>query len=133
MSPAFTRVTLLGEAKAEIAALTDPAVQKAALTALLMVERDLEFGRLLEVGATGDLRGCRKVYVDKPGPDTPRYRLVYWCAPSEAQPRRARVLAFGERKALDAYARAARRYNDDRLAQGGRPVETMTDHELGLD
>lgn len=104
----LTRVQLLPGAKAELAGLGDPAVQRAVLEALLLIERDLEFGAPLERNdVAGDLRGCRKVYFDKPTDDKPtddkpRYRLVYWLAPSEANPRRARVLAIGQRRGLDA-------------------------------
>ena len=124
---ALTRVQLLPGAKAELAGLGDPDVQRA------VIERDLEFGAPLERNdVTGDLRGCRKVYLDKPTDDKPRYRLVYWLAPSEANPRRARVLAIGQRRGLDAYALAAGRYNADRAAFGQPPVEDVTDEQLGL-
>lgn len=132
MSPALTRVTVLPAAQAEIVALDDQDVKYAVVTALVEIERNLEYGVALGVGPSGDLRGCRKVYVDKPTDSKPRYRLVYWCAPSEARPRRARVLAFGERRSLDAYDRAASRYNTDRHSQGRPAVESQTDQELGL-
>ena len=131
---AFRRVKLRPAAKADLLALTDPAVRKAAVEAMLLIEDNLEFGRLLERNdRTGDLRGCRKVYVDKPGPEKPRYRLVYWLAPSEANPRLAHILAIGERRGLRAYELAAARYNADRASQHLPPVEELTDVELGLD
>lgn len=127
------RVRLLPEAEAELKALEDIDLQKAVLEALLLIEGDLEYGRLLERNdATGDLRGCRKVYVDKATDGKPRYRLVYWLAPSEANPRRAQVLAIGERRGLEAYALAAGRYNADRAAFAQPPVEEATDEQLGL-
>lgn len=82
---ALTRVQLLPEARAELVPLGDPDVQKAVIEASLMIENDLDFGApLRENPATGNLRGCRKVYVDKPTDDKPRYRIVYWLSPSEA-------------------------------------------------
>jgi hypothetical protein len=130
---AFERVKLRPAARADLLAITDPDVRKAVVEAMLIIEDNLEFGRLLEDNdSTGDLRGCRKVYVDKPGPGKPRYRLVYWLAPSEASPRRAHILAIGKRQGLRAYELAVERYNDDRATQGVPPVEQLTDAELGL-
>lgn len=129
----FTRVFVPPEVAAEVNAANDSDVARAVVDALIEIERNLEFGRELEANTvTGDLRGCRKVYVDKATDAKPRYRLVYWLAPSEAIPRQARVLAFGERKDLAAYTLAVQRYNTDRASQGQPPVETMTDQQLGL-
>ncbi len=101
---------------------------------LLEIDKNLEFGPLLEVrGSTGDLRGCRKVYVDKVTPEKPRFRIVYWCSPDERRPRRARILAVGPRKDLAVYTSAARRYNPDRASVRQAPVESRTDADLGLD
>jgi hypothetical protein len=87
---AFTRVHITSEAQEDIRRLPDKDVQRAVIEALLEIENNLEFGPLLDVrGATGDLRGCRKVYVDKVTPDKPRFRIVYWCSPDERRPRRA--------------------------------------------
>lgn len=130
---AFARVVLPAHVREQVKAVTDPAVRKAVVQALIMIEENLEFGVPLgKNDATGDLRGCRKVYVDAPGPDKPRYRLVYWLSPSEALPRKARVLAFGERRGLRAYELAVGRYNADRAAQQQPPVEQLSDAELGL-
>lgn len=130
----FQRVRVLPAAVAEINAIEDVDVREAAVDALVMVEGNLEFGAPLDVNeATGDLRGARKIYVDKAGDDKPRYRLVYWLSPSSANPRYARVLAFGPREQLGAYETAAQRYNADRASQGLPAVETQTDARLGLD
>lgn len=130
---AFNRVLLPAHVRGQIKAVTDPAVLKAVVQALMMIEENLEFGVPLgKNDVTGDLRGCRKVYVDAPGPDKPRYRLVYWLSPSEALPRKARVLAFGERRGLRAYELAVGRYNADRVTQGQPPVEQLSDADLGL-
>ena len=133
MTASFTRVFLTVEARADINAIAEHDVKVAALTAMVEIERDLSFGRLLEVrSGTGDLRGCRKVYVDKPSDDRPRYRLVYWCSPDERLPRQARIIAFGERYQLKAYELAAERYDGDRVSVGQPPVDTQTDQQLGL-
>jgi hypothetical protein len=67
--------------------------------ALVEIERNLEFGPLLKTrGSAGDLPACRKVYVDKMTDQKPRFRVVYWCAPSERRPRQARILAVGVRQ-----------------------------------
>ena len=133
MSRGFERVFLTDQARADINAFYDPDVRLAVVTALVEIENDLEYGRILESKAyTGDLRGCRKVYVDRPGDDKPRYRLVYWCSPDERQPRKARILAIGERAASTIYKTAVGRYNVDRQAAGQSDVETMTDEQLGL-
>lgn len=129
----FQRVVLTPLARADIQAILDPDVRAAIVDALVEIERDLEFGKLLESREyTGDLRGCRKVYVDKPGDDKPRYRIVYWCSPSERSPRRARILAVGLRAGAQIYRQAAHRYNADRAAAQQSPVEDMSDEDLGL-
>lgn len=131
---AFRRVHILPAALTDIKGLQDLGVQKAIVSAVVEIERNLEFGPLLEVrGSTGDLRGCRKVYVDKPTDQKPRFRVVYWCAPSERRPRQARILAVGVRAELGAYQFAADRYNADRLAQGLPPVEEVDDRGLGIE
>jgi hypothetical protein len=133
VTASFTRVFLTVEARADINAITDHDAKVAALTAMVEIERDIGFGRPLEVrSGTGDLRGCRKVYVDKPGDEKPRYRLVYWCSPDERLPRQARIIAFGERYRLKAYELAAARYDDDRVFVGQPPVAAQTDQQLGL-
>lgn len=133
MTPGFERVFLTDQARADINAFEDPDVRLAIVTELVEIENDLEYGRLLESKAyTGDLRGCRKVYVDKPGDGKPRYRLVYWCSPDERQPRKARILAVGERAASSVYKIAVGRYNVDRQAAGQSAVEELTDEQLGL-
>ena len=130
---AFARVVLPAHVREQVKAVPDPAVRKAVVQALMLIEENLEFGVPLgKNDATGDLRGCRKVYVDAPGPDKPRYRLVYWLSPSEALPRQARVLAFGVRRGLRAYELAVGRYNADRAAQAQPRVEHLSDAELGL-
>ena len=129
----FKRVQLTPAAVADINAIPDDEIKKAIVDALIMLEQDLEFGRPLGVNdAIGDLRGARKIYVDKPTDDKPRYRLVYWLLPTTAKPRYARVLAVGERTGLAAYAAAAERYNTDRAQQNQPPVENMTDEQLGI-
>lgn len=131
---AFRRVYVLPAALTDIKGLQDLGVQKAIVSAVVEIERNLEFGPLLEVrGSTGDLRGCRKVYVDKPTDQKPRFRVVYWCAPSERRPRQARILAVGVRAELGAYQLAVDRYNADRLAQGLLPVEEVDDRGLGIE
>lgn|GEM_PF-3249839 len=131
---AYNRVYVLPAARTDIKGLGDPGVRKAVVSALVEIERNLEFGPLLEArGSTGDLRGCRKVYVDKPTDQKPRFRVVYWCAPSERRPRQARILAVGARAELGAYQLAADRYNADRLAQGLLPVEDLDDRSLGVE
>jgi hypothetical protein len=129
----FARVVLPTHVREQVAAVPEVAVRKAVVQALMMIEENLEFGAPLgKNDTTGDLRGCRKVYVDAPGPDKPRYRLVYWLSPSEALPRKARVLAFGARKGLRAYELAVGVYNADRASQRRQPVEQLSDAELGL-
>lgn len=109
-------------------------MQRAVIEALLETENNLEFGALLEDrGSTGDLRGCRKVYVDKVTPDKPQFRVVYWCSPDERRPRRARLLAVGPRKSLAVCGAAVQRYNSDRATVGQSPVEYRMDAQLGLD
>jgi hypothetical protein len=131
---ALNRVYVLPAALMDIKDLREPGVQKAIVSGLVEVERNLEFGALLEArGSTGDLRGCRKVYVDKPTDQKPRFRVVYWCAPSERRPRQARILAVGVRAELGAYKLAVDRYNADRLAQGLLPVEDLDDRSLGVE
>lgn len=133
MTATFARAFLTADARADINAVSDHDVKVAVVTAIAEIERDLEFGRLLEVrSGTGDLRSCRKVYVDKPSDDKPRYRLVYWCSPDERLPRQARVIAFGERYQLRAYELAAERYDRDRAVVGQAPVSMMSDLDLGL-
>jgi hypothetical protein len=130
---ALTRGVVTPAALEDIRALPERDVQRAVLTALLEIERNLEFGPLLDVRpGTGDLRGARKVYVDKPTDTKPRYRVVYWCAPSERRPRTARVLAVGRRAGLDVYAKSAERYNSDRAAVGQAPIEGLSDKIIGL-
>ena len=88
----FIRVDLTPLARTDITSIKDVDVRAAAVAAMVEIERDLEFGRLLEVkDYTGDLRGCRKVYADRNDwEDKPRYRLVYWCSlTSECPARRA--------------------------------------------
>lgn len=131
---AFKRIYILPAVMSDIKNLQDPGVREAVVTALVEIERDLEFGPLLGArGSTGDLRGCRKVYVDKPGGQKPRFRVVYWCAPSERRPRQARILSVGRRAELGAYQLAADRYNADRQTQGLPPVEDLDDRSLGVE
>ena len=134
MSVVFIRVYLTPLARTDITSIKDVDVRAAAVAAMVEIERDLEFGRLLEVkDYTGDLRGCRKVYVDRNDwEDTPRYRLVYWCSPDERMPRKARILAFGPRASSAVYKTAVERYNRDRGTAGQSPVEALSDEELGL-
>jgi len=131
---AFKRIHVLPAAMSDIKGLQDPGAREAVVSALVEIERDLEFGPLLGArGSTGDLRGCRKVYVDKPGDQRPGFRVVYWCASSERRARQARILAVDTRAGLGAYQLAAGRYNADRLAQGLRPVEDLDDRSLGVE
>ena len=97
-------------------------------------DRDLHEGRPHPTGTSRHhLRGCRKVYVDRPDWEgRPRFRLVYWCSPDERLPRKARILTFGPRAASAAYTSAVKRYNIDRAASGQRPVETLSDADLGI-
>lgn len=131
---AFRRIYILPAVLVDIRGLRDPGVREAVVSALVEIERDLEFGPLLGArGSTGDLRGCRKVYVDKPTDQKPRFRVVYWCAPSERRARQARILAVGARAELGAYQLVAGRRNADRLAQGLLPVEDLDDRSLGVE
>lgn len=134
MNPAFVKVSLTPLARTDITSIEDVDVRAAAVSAMVEIERDLEFGRLLEVkDYTGDLRGCRKVYVDrKDWEGKPRYRLVYWCSPDERTPLRARILAFGPRASSAVYKTAVERYNPDRAEARQAAVETRSDEELGL-
>ncbi|CAB4929104.1 unannotated protein [freshwater metagenome] len=97
MTEAFSRALLTTLARSDINAVAEIDVRTAVVNALVEIENHLEFGRLLESrGYTEDLRGCRKVYVDRPDwQGKPRFRRVYWCSPDERQPRTARILAFG--------------------------------------
>ncbi|HTC69094.1 MAG TPA: hypothetical protein VK662_05940 [Acidothermaceae bacterium] len=132
MRRSFERIQLTDEAKADIVKLP-PAVRRAVVSVLIEIENNLSYGPPLGAQlSTGDLRGCRKVYVDEPTDDKPKYRLVYWCAPDEHQPRRAVVLAVGPRKDLSVYALAAGRYNTERTRLGLLPVENLSDDELGV-
>lgn len=118
----------------DIRALPDPGVREVLVSALVEIERDLEFGPLLKIrGPTGDLGGARKVYVDKPADQKPRFRVGYWCAPSERRPWQARILAVGVRAELGACQLAADRYNADRLAPGLLRVEDFEDRSLGVE
>ncbi|MEU8659050.1 hypothetical protein [Actinoplanes philippinensis] len=129
----FERVKVIPAASDDIRGIGDTGVQRAVISALLMVEENLTFGVPLEsLSYVGDLRGCRKIYVDEPGDFKPRYRIVYWLAPSEKISHFARVIAVGRREDLRAYEIAVQRYNADRNALGLRPVEEMTDSDLGL-
>ena len=134
MTSTFARVVLTPLARTDITCVEEVEVRVAAVSALVEIERNLEFGPLLESrDYTGDLRGCRKVYVDRHGWEgRPRFRLVYWCSPDERLPRTARILAFGPRASSAAYKSAVERYNTDRAAAGQRPVETLSDADLGL-
>ncbi len=134
MTATFARVVLTPPARADIISVDEVEVRIAVVSAMVEIERDLEFGQLLESrDYTGDLRGCRKVYVDRPDWEgRPRFRLVYWCSPDERLPRKARILTFGPRAASAAYTSAVKRYNIDRAAAGQRPVETLSDADLGI-
>lgn len=125
------RVQLLPEAIADSEEL-GPTVSKALVALLMELDRELNLGAPLGAhDGVGDLRGCRKIYFDLPGhPGKPRWRIVYWLAPSEARPRLARVLAIGPRAGLEGYERASQRYNADRQRLGQPPVEELDDTEL---
>lgn len=130
---AAARIVVTPEALQDIRSLPDRDVQRVVLSALLEISANLKFGRRLEAhGSTGDLRGCRKVYVDKPTDGKPRFRIVYWLFPSERVPRKARILAVGRGASLEVYDQANQRYNRDRAAAGQDPVETVTDETLRL-
>jgi hypothetical protein len=134
VTAAFSRVLLTTLARSDINAVAEIDVRTAVVSALVEIENDLDFGRLLESrGYTGDLRGCRRVYVDRPDwQGKPRFRLVCWCSPDERQPRTARILAFGPRASSAAYRTTVDRYNADRASAGQSPVENRSDKELGL-
>ena len=78
MTATFARVVLTPPARADIISVDEVEVRIAVVSAMVEIERDLEFGQLLESrDYTGDLRGCRKVYVDRQDwAGRPRFRLV---------------------------------------------------------
>lgn len=102
-------LTKLPGFEGDLFALPSRELMERVLTLLVEVAKGTLTGQPLEdLGVTGNLSDCRKIYFDLDNNDKPRYRLVYRLTPNEIRAVAVEAVAVGERRNLDAYYRAAK-------------------------
>jgi hypothetical protein len=105
-----TRVRVRRQALEELEALPSIQLKQRAYELLQKLEARPSLGLPLSyLPQTGDLRGCRKLYLGQAKDVAPTHRIVYRLVPDEGRPTEVDVIAVGERADYEAYKRAVTR------------------------
>lgn len=106
----MSRVRVRAQALAELEALPTIKLKRRANELLEALEADPLLGLpLAYLPRTGDLRGCRKLYLGPSRDAAPSHRVVYRLLPDEERPTDIDVIAVGKRADYEAYRRALER------------------------